>query len=262
MKKNRFAPIWSASILLVLVSLAACSSLQAASPTVTATAVSMSTSTPLPTATVIPTDTPLPTETPDVAATQVYQDFYSQVQDYQSKGYFPSTEGTYQKLDDFSETAAEIDWLRWWPLADLFATNFVLNAHFSWSTASTIPEDSGCGFVFALQSNKDYLAVYLDKSRIKFFQHRLALGQDAYEVGKTSGTGRVDIEGNPAEADFSLVVSGHTGYVYVNKELIGEYTFAEDFQMDGQLAYSLLSGTNKDYGTKCDMTNVQLWKLK
>ena len=90
----------------------------------------------------------------------------------------------------------------------------------------------------------------------------MEFGQNAYEVGKTSGTGRVDIESDPAEADFSLVVSGNIAYVYVNKEFIGEYTFSEDFQMDGKLAYSLLSGTNKDYGTKCDMTNVQLWQLK
>jgi hypothetical protein len=267
MKKNRFGPIRLASVLLILVSLA-CSSLQAAPPT--PTAVPTSTSTPLPTATVLPTATLLPTETPDVAATQEYNDFYSQVQDYFNKGYIPSTNGSYYKLDDFSQEWAQINWFHWWTVdLDHTVTDFVINAHFKWSTASPTPEDSGCGFVFALQDSRSYnkdqsdnefSAVFLDKSRIAFYHHKV--GQYSYEVGKTKGTGRVDIESEPADADFSLAVSDHTAYVYVNKELIGQYTLAEDSPMEGQLAYSMLSGTNKDYGTKCDMTNVQLWQLK
>jgi hypothetical protein len=259
MIKNRFGPIWLAGALLILVSLA-CISLQA--PTPTAVPTNTSTATSLPSATARPTNTLWPTATPNLAATQVYADFYSQVEDYQSKGYFPSTDGTYYKLEDYSQSWAQINWYQWLTI-ERYVTNFVLNAHFRWSTASSTPEDSGCGFIFALQSNNDNYAVFLDKSRIVFLQDRIINGKrGGFEVGKTKGTGRVDIESDPAEADFSLAVNDHTAYVYVNKEFIGQYTLSEDSTMDGQLAYSMLSGTNKDYGTKCDMTNVQLWQLK
>ena len=259
MKKNRLNSICFAVVALILVSLA-CGSFQA-QPLPTPTVVSTSTSTSVPTATARPTNTLWPTQTPDLAATQVYQDFYSQVEDYQNKGYIPSTEGAYSKLDDYSQSWAQINWFQW-SVINRTVTNFVLNAHFRWSIATATPEDSGCGFLFGLQSNKDYFAVFLDRSRIVFLQHRLALGKYAYEVGKTKGTGRVNIAGDPSEADFSLVINGHTGYVLINKDFIGQYSFAQDATMEGQLAYSMLSGTNKDYGTKCDVTNVQLWELK
>jgi len=259
MKRKRFGHLWLAGILLILVSLA-CSSLQA--PTPTAVPTNTSTATSVPTATARPTNTPWPTATPNLAATQVYADFYSEVQDYFNKGYISSTDGSYYKLDDFSQEWAQINWYQWWNIHHTVA-NFVLDAHFKWSTASPTPETSGCGFIFALQDNKDNYAVFLDTSRILFLQSRILRGQRAgYEVGKTRGTGRVDIEGDPAEADFSLAVDGNIANINVNKEFIGEYTLSQDSIMNGQLAYTLLSGTNKGYGTRCDMTDVKLWVLK
>jgi len=35
-----------------------------------------------------------------------------------------------------------------------------------------------------------------------------------------------------------------------------------DSNMDGKFGYTLLSGTNKDYGTKCEITNGRLWVFK
>ena len=64
---------------------------------------------------------------------------------------------------------------------------------------------------------------------------------------------------HPVEADFALIVKGAYAYVLVNEEVVGEYTLAQSKVLRGRLGLSLLSGTNKDYGTRCEMTNLHLW---
>jgi hypothetical protein len=48
-------------------------------------------------------------------------------------------------------------------------------------------------------------------------------------------------------------------YVLVDGELIGEYTLSQSRPLEGNVGLTLLSGTNKDYGTRCEMTNLHLW---
>jgi hypothetical protein len=67
---------------------------------------------------------------------------------------------------------------------------------------------------------------------------------------------------SPYEADFSLVLNDNHVYVYVDKAFVSEYTLSVDSNMQGWFGYTLLSGTNKDYGTKCEITNGRLWTLK
>lgn len=170
------------------------------------------------------------------------------------KGYINSTEGTFTPYEDFKEEWAQLNWYQYWPIQDK-VKDFVFNAHFSWSTASATPEDSGCGVVFGLQSNDDHYAVILTNSRILFMRAAQSLGNYAREVGKTKGTGRVKF-GNPAEADFTLAVSGKSAYTYVDQQFIGQYALSNDQLSEGTVALTLLSGTNKDFGTRCEMTNV------
>ncbi len=225
-----------------------------------AAAVTPSLTPPPPTSTLTPSFTPPPTSTRDLAATQVYEDFYSEVQNYQQMGYISSAQGVYVKLPDFSKNWSQINWYRWENTGQT-VTDFVLHAHFTWYTASPTPDYSGCGFVFAIQDNHDHYAVFLDRSRIVFYHEREALGPYSAEVGKTKGSGRVDITGDTLEADFALIVNGHTAYVLVDQQFIGEYTLSEDSPLEGKLAYSVLSGTNNAYGTQCMITKVQLWKF-
>ncbi|MCI0553079.1 MAG: hypothetical protein L0287_19200 [Anaerolineae bacterium] len=63
----------------------------------------------------------------------------------------------------------------------------------------------------------------------------------------------------PAEADFTVIVKGTYVYVLVNGEVVGEYTLSKSRILEGDLGLSLLSGTNKDFGTRCEMTNVHAW---
>lgn len=121
--------------------------------------------------------------------------------------------------------------------------------------------DSGCGVVFGLQSNGDHYAVFLSQSRILFLRAAQAYGNKSYEVGKTKGSGRVRFS-NPAEADFALAVTGKKAYVYVDKQFIGEYTLSADQLTHGELDLTILSGTNKDFGTRCEMSNIGLLMIE
>ncbi len=207
-------------------------------------------------ATRFPTFTPRPTRTPDLAATQQVDDFNLLLEDYSEKGYIPSTAGSTVELDPFNESWAQIGWFQWWPY-DVTGADFVFKGHFSWSTASETPDDSGCGVVFGLQENGDYYAVFVDYSSILF---RMKRGSYLYGVGKTSGTGKTDFT-NPAEADVVLAVANQKAFLSVNDQ-ITEYTLSVDQTSAGGFALSMLSGTNRDYGTQCEITNMFLWKGK
>ena len=85
-------------------------------PTPTATATATATATLTPTATKKPTVTPRPTATPNLAATQQFEDFFSQVQEYKNQGYISDTKGTYVALQDFKKSWAQLGWSRQWLL--------------------------------------------------------------------------------------------------------------------------------------------------
>jgi hypothetical protein len=245
-------------MIVMLLVLSACSLAAAeipATPTVQATA----TKTLVPTKTSTPTRTPLPTRTPNLAATQRFEDYTAEVQKYLELGYIKSAEGRFVRYDDFNEEWAQLRWYQWWTMDDK-AENFFMSAHFKWSSAYRNADVSGCGFVFAIQENGDHFAVFLDRSLIRF----LNSDQSSYtrRMGVTRGTGRVDFNNpadQPVEADFTIIVNGTYVYVLVDGEVVGEYSLPQNRILEGNLGLTLLSGTNKDYGTRCEMTNIHAW---
>jgi hypothetical protein len=133
-----------------------------------------------------------------------------------------------------------------------------MSAHFKWSSAYRNADTSGCGFAFAIQDNYEHYAIFLDRSKIYFVE------TDRFynPVGLTRGTGRVNFDNpfdKPVEADFTLIVKGTYAYVLVDGEVVGEYTLSKSKILRGKLGFALLSGTNKDYGTRCEMTDIHAW---
>lgn len=234
--------------------LTACSAPTAPVPTETAT--------PLPpttTDTPKPTSTPMPTRTLNIALTQSYEDLIADAQKFKDEGIIASTNGMYRELDDYENTFAQIGWLTY-DYFDFTARHFLYKAHVRWSTAQDTNDTSGCGIVFAVNPKKnsdEYYGVVLDKSRV-FFSY--ARGGYYYDLGKTRGTGRLNF-GNPAEADLTLLVYNYKAYVYVNDEFIGEYTLRKDMELRGKFGYGVISGTNRDYGTRCEITKSRMWML-
>ena len=181
----------------------------------------------------------------------------AEAQAYYEKGYLATDQGRFRELEDFKEEWAQLGWYSWWLFNDT-ASDFYMKAHFKWSSAYRSADLSGCGFVFAAEPNDDHYAVFLDKSRVYFVETR----HYYRPFGPTRGMGWVNFDNpsdHPAEADFTLIVKGAYAYVLVDEELVGEYTLAKSKNLRGRLGLSLLSGPNKDYGTRCEMTNLHLW---
>jgi len=260
MKKIKASSILSCLLIFVFI-LSACSA-AAPEPTVTPT------DTPAPTATVTftptntprPSPTPRPTKTPNLAATEKYEAFNAETQKYFDLGYLKTTDGETKEIDDFAYDWAQLGWYNWLPLGET-ASDFYISAHFKWSSAYRNADTSGCGVLFAIQDNGDHYAVFLDRTKILFLNADSATSYSR-PVGVTRGNGRVKFDNpadNPVEADFTVIVKDAYTYVLVDGEVVGEYTLAQSKILRGDIGLSLLSGTNKDYGTRCEMTNVHVW---
>lgn len=248
-------------LLSMVLIVSACSNF-APSPTPTNTAQPTATRTLVPTVTSTPTRTPRPTLTPNLTATQQVQDYQAKIQSYVDSGYLKTTDGRVRKYDDFASQWAQLGWYRRFGLrgsgSALPISEFAFNAHFKWSSAYRNADISGCGVAFAIQPNDDHYAVFLDRSKVLFTQTDYYY----YPIGPTRGTGRVDFENpfdKPAEADFALIVNDAYAYVLVNDELVGEYTLSQSRSVKGQIMLGLISGTNKDFGTRCAITDIRMF---
>lgn len=246
------------SVLLILsFALSACT-MSAVEPTSTPAP----TDTPQPTATITltPTNTPRPsptlrpTKTPNLAATERIEGFNTEAQSYFDQGYLTTANGIFKEHDDFEIEWAQLNWFRRWGL-DQTASDFYISAHLKWSSAFQNADVSGCGFIFAATEDDLYYAVFLDRTQVLFLTKN---ANGIRELGKTRGAGTVRFD-NPAEADFTLIVNGAYAYVLVDDEVIGEYTLSQSKPLRGELGLTVLSGTNKDYGTRCEMTNIHVW---
>jgi len=191
-----------------------------------------------------------------LAATERVEELNAEAQGYFEKGYLATTEGRFRELDDFSFDWAQLGYYRPFLVQDLVG-DFFLSAHFKWDSAFKNSDISGCGFIFGVQPNNDHYAVFLDRQKVFFLITDNTVGFSK-PVSPTRGTGIVKFD-YPAEADFTLIVKGAYAYVLVDGEVVGEYTLSQSRPMRGNLGLTILSGTNKDYGTRCSMTDLHLW---
>jgi hypothetical protein len=254
--KNRKARSVVYGLLIFVFALSACQQ-AVAEPTAvpnTETPAPTATNTATPTNTPRPSPTPRPTKTPNLAATEKYEALNAEAQKYFDLGYLSSVDGKFVEIDDFEVEWAQLNWFRWWTKVQK-VNDFYIQAHFKWSSAYRNADTSGCGFIFALTPDKLYYAVFLDRSRVHFLTKT---GSGVRRQGVTRGSNVVKFD-NPAEADFTLIVNGLTAYVLVNDEFTGEYTLSQSKAITGDVALTVLSGTNKDYGTRCEMTDIHVF---
>lgn len=244
--------------LLVLISLA-CST-TAAEPTSTSTPKATATITLTPTNTPRPSATPRPTRTPNLAATQRIEDLNAEAKSYFDLGYLTTSDGKFTEYDDYKDEWAQLGWYQWWPL-DPVDGDFYVSGHLKWASAYRNADLSGCGFLFAIQENNDHYAVFLDRAKILFLDSNQSSSYSR-PVGTTRGTGIVKFDNpfdKPVEADFTIILKGAYTYVLVDGEVVGEYTLSQSRLLKGYVGLSTLSGTNKDYGTRCEMSNLHVW---
>lgn len=245
---------WFLILMLVLSACDFSAAQPTSTPAPTDTPAPTATNTATPTNTPRPSPTPRPTKTPDLAATQKYNDYQEEAQKYFDMGYLSTADGVFREFDDFEVEWAQLNWFQWWTLNHK-ANDFYMHAHFKWDSAYRNADTSGCGFIFALTADNLYYAVFLDRSEVLFLTKT---GNGVRTQGRIRGSGRVKFD-MPAEADFTLIVNGHSAYVLVDDEFVGEYSLSQSKSKSGDLALTVLSGTNKDYGTRCEMSDIHVF---
>lgn len=241
----------------------------AAAPAATPTATVTNTPVPptvTPTVTQTPTRTPKPTATPNIAVTQQYENFVALVQKIYDAGQISTMDGTYVKLDDFSDELAMGYGYRWTPTG-VDAKNFIVKADFDWSVANQ-KNFSGCGYVFRQESGQYYYLIALDAINGVFLSYTkwgVSAASGANDVVNYPVTAakknKFPVMGsNPYHAAFTLVVSDNVAYTYVNGDFFTEHRLKSDWLTDsGPLSSLVLTGSATDYGTRCKITNAEAW---
>ena len=188
-------------------------------------------------------------------ATAQADSMYELVSTLKSDGVLQSTAGEYHQIDDFEESWAQLNWYQWWNTG-YQPSDFVIRTHTAWELASRTANvfASGCGFVFRATDVDNHYMIFL------------ALDDYVYMRGyvdkkyRTFGKGYAgDINHIKGEADIVFAAQGDRFVYYVNGDKVFDKNNSE--LVSGDLGLTINSGTNKGYGTRCKMTNTELWVL-
>jgi hypothetical protein len=190
------------------------------------------------------------TQVVDSAATQQAQAFQGVLQQLTDEGIINSQEGDYYPLDDFDESWAQIGYYQWWKTG-YEAENFVLSADVAWESASDKANwpEAGCGIVFSEDSESNHHLAYLS---LDGYGRLIQVNKGQWKNLASQRYGNLSIPNG--EAKIMLVVNDKVVNFYVNGKRVAN---AYDGSLDkGNIALTLLSGTNKDFGTRCKMSNI------
>lgn len=205
----------------------------------------------VPTATFTPTKTPLPTATPNLAATQHYEGILSVVEKFAAEGLIPSAKGEYYPLDDYSKSFAKTAYYTWVTYDGVKPANFIIQARVT--IANETVENafkSGCGFAFEDDFSSHAVFFSLD-------------GNANYRTdGYDRGSNYLDstLFENPDGVTLTLLLHDKAMRFYVNDRLAlsGVTVYGGPFNAGP----SILSGTSEGFGTRCDFTEMAIWKIE
>jgi hypothetical protein len=188
-------------------------------------------------------------------ATQAAAPMAEVVDRLRAEGVLTSSEGSFTQLMPFDESWAQLNWYSYFRTG-LAPTDFVLRASASWDSASDRADwwNSGCGLVFRESNVDNHYIVHLGLDGNAYLA-RFRNGVPA-QLGY-SYYGPLDVPAG--SASIMLVVQGNQFTFYVNDEQVLQRQ--DSAHPNGNLAYTLVSGTNKGFGTRCQLNDVQLWTL-
>jgi TolB protein len=185
------------------------------------------------------------------------------VKDLEESGLLTSSAGKiplYGVPELFDEKWAQLGWYAWWRLqlnpADQ-PDNFVLWTDATWESASDKANwwESGCGFVFREEDDNNHYLVYLGMNGLAYFK-RLRSGSHS-TVGISPDRLSLDIPKD--NGNLILAVQGTNVMFFVDGLLV--LRERDTSHEEGKLGLTLRSGTNKGFGTRCKMENIELWIL-
>jgi hypothetical protein len=173
-----------------------------------------------------------------------------------SEGVIGTDQGEYIALDDYEDSQAQINY--YFPkFLDITADNFVLSTDMKWSSASNNANWplSGCGFIYGDTGDGRYLVSWLGLDGYVYNFRVKDKINTAFAFQKWGTPERPN-----GEAHVDLVVNDKRVNIYVNDRLAN--TFYDSVYKPGELAWIIMSGTNKGYGTRCNFSHNQAFLLQ
>lgn len=164
-----------------------------------------------------------------------------------------SGDGSATYYGDYENAWAQIDYYQWVTFEE--ADRFVFSANVSWASASSTPNffDAGCGLIFHEgEGNSNHLMASIRMDGNIYFTgfrnyNYLSYGQYKYGQASTKGS-----------ANFIVVVDRDKATIYMDGKRIVRKA---DLPMMGEgVGIATLSGTNKDYGTRCTWEDIYFYK--
>lgn len=199
------------------------------------------------------------TQEAEAQATQAAERIYTVVQDLYDQGFIPSKEGSFQQLPPYEGEFAQIGYYRSVPIPDSFVKDFVLVMDVSWEVNDKANEwyRSGCGFAFRVSEDYDeyYNFILTLDGRINFAQ--LLKGYNGISISKAYWG---QIENEKGSDTIIITAQGKTFQVFNTDLERIDIRYGEKL-VEGTMAYQVSSGSNKDFGTRCNFTDVDLWHL-
>ncbi len=185
-------------------------------------------------------------------STYSYKNFKKMIQQFQDYSIVP-TGGKFYTAKDYSRAYANINKSAYKRIRD-DVKNFALSMNVSWESASDTPNtaNAGCGLRFRSSSGSGALAAVLRMDGHLTFS--------ASRYGKRiSNTkyyyGRANIE---ATHNLTVVANGNNVKIYIDGKL---YANVREVQVtrSGLISLITVSGTNKDWGTRCVFSKINYY---
>ena len=186
------------------------------------------------------------------ASSEAEEAFDKTLETLKIDGKIPSGNGIKTYWGDYEDEWAQIGWYQWTVFENL--NRFVFSANVSWDSGSDKPNNfqSGCGLIFNSGSgNSNHLMASIRMDGLIYFTGMRGYNDLSYG---TYSYGKPSIKGN---ADFVIVVDNDQATIYVDGQRIVQK--ANLPVMGDEIGLCTLSGTNKDFGTRCTWKDIYVY---
>jgi hypothetical protein len=177
------------------------------------------------------------------------------IQQLYTDGIISQEDGAYFRLEDFDQSVAQIDYLFTYSL-NYEVENFVISAIAKWSSASDTANwpTSGCGFYYSKKSPDEFTlgATSLRLDGFGLVQQWVKGNGKALAAKKAS-----NVTVPEGQAEIMLVVYDQRATFFVNGSQV--VTAYDGLIGPGDFGYTISSGTNAGFGTRCQLSEINLW---
>ena len=203
-------------------------------------------------------------------ATQAAGPMAALLEEFADEGYLNSTDGEYFRLKAFNENYAAgpetsqdeffggmVSYYYDFFFTEYEPENFVLRADILWENVDEFSNrTAGCGYAFRVNTDtgNHYLTWLSGYGQLNYIRNVNYMS----EFMKNVPTGPLGFPYGGAE--FTLVVEDATFHAFVNGEHLD--TRHDSSLGSGELAFTIMSGDSRSFGTRCRISNIDLWILE